>query len=169
MKKLVVVSDSHLRPNILKNIKKMQPDADYYIHCGDSELRKKALDGFLVVEGNHDHSNEFDKEIELEIEGVKFFIVHGHEQGIHNIYQKDYKDYIKAQKKFVKYCEAKKPDVVLFGHIHRYIDEVYNRIHYINPGSLAYSRDWGLATYCVILVEDGNITVQKEDVPRNIF
>lgn len=169
MTKLVVISDSHLRPNILKHIKKMQPDANYYIHCGDSELKKKELEGYLVVEGNHDYSNEYEKEIILEIEGIRFLIIHGHEQGILNVYQTDIQDYISNQKKFTKYCQSKGVDVVLFGHIHRFLDQTYENIRYINPGSCAYSRDWKDATYCVIEIEDGIMTVTKENIARNVF
>ena len=37
MKKIVIMSDNHGDMNILTDIKVLEDDADYYIHCGDSE------------------------------------------------------------------------------------------------------------------------------------
>ncbi len=53
MKKLVVVSDNHGNQKVLKTVKQIVPDADYYIHCGNSEADiKEELDGYICVKGN---------------------------------------------------------------------------------------------------------------------
>ena len=169
MTKLVVVSDSHLRPKVLETILKSEKDVDYYIHCGDCELRKEKMEPFLVVEGNHDYLHQFPKERVLEINGYKILIIHGHLQGVRNVYQRNIEDYMSSQKKFTAYCEKQGVNLVLFGHIHRYIDQCVNGIRYINPGSCAYSRDWGPGTYCVINIVDNQIDVCKKELSKHIF
>ena len=37
MKKIIIMSDNHGDMNMLTDIKVLEDDADYYIHCGDSE------------------------------------------------------------------------------------------------------------------------------------
>ena len=47
MKKIVIMSDNHGDMNVLTDIKVLEDDADYYIHCGDSESYSlQDLDGF---------------------------------------------------------------------------------------------------------------------------
>ena len=37
MKKIVVMSDSHGYHQMIYRVKELEPDGDYYVHCGDSE------------------------------------------------------------------------------------------------------------------------------------
>ena len=49
MKKVVVMSDSHGYHKMIDEVQRLEPDGDYYVHCGDSEAReeqwKQRLDG----------------------------------------------------------------------------------------------------------------------------
>ena len=44
MKKIVIMSDNHGDMNMLTDIKVLEDDADYYIHCGDSESYSRCFD-----------------------------------------------------------------------------------------------------------------------------
>ena len=47
MKKIVVMSDNHGYRNIIEEIKRLEPDGDFYVHCGDSEGMEKDLKGWI--------------------------------------------------------------------------------------------------------------------------
>ena len=52
--KIVVVSDSHGRNDILNAIREKHPDAGLFIHCGDLEADPMFFPGYIVVRGNND-------------------------------------------------------------------------------------------------------------------
>lgn len=69
MKKIVIMSDNHGDMNMLTDIKVLEDDADYYIHCGDSESYSlQDLDGFVAVKGNNDWSLDLPQTARLDIE-----------------------------------------------------------------------------------------------------
>ena len=47
MKKIVVMSDSHGYHHMINRVKELEPDGDYYVHCGDSEA--ETYDARLVM------------------------------------------------------------------------------------------------------------------------
>ena len=59
--RLLVLSDTHLQNELLKNITDKYPDMDHYIHCGDSSLKNNdpLLKKYLTVNGNHDQPGTF--------------------------------------------------------------------------------------------------------------
>lgn len=78
MKKIVIMSDNHGDMNILTDIKVLEDDADYYIHCGDSEsYQLRDLDEFVAVKGNNDWSLDLPQTARLDIEGRHLLITHG--------------------------------------------------------------------------------------------
>lgn len=55
MKKIVVMSDNHGMDYMLNYVKDKEPHADYYVHCGDSEVPyPELLNGYICVKGNND-------------------------------------------------------------------------------------------------------------------
>ena len=52
--KIVVVSDSHGRNDILNVIREKHPDAGLFIHCGDLESDPMFYPGYIFVRGNND-------------------------------------------------------------------------------------------------------------------
>lgn len=79
MSTVLIISDSHGLTEELVEIKKRhQPD--YMIHCGDSELDLDAeqLEDFYKVRGNCDTDNRYPDELVIELDGLTFFLVHGH-------------------------------------------------------------------------------------------
>jgi putative phosphoesterase len=79
--KALIVSDSHGLTNELEEITaRHRHEANVFIHCGDSELspNQKEIAHFLIVRGNCDFTAAFPNERIEEVEGIRFFITHGH-------------------------------------------------------------------------------------------
>lgn len=51
MKKIVVMSDSHGYHQMINRVKELEPDGDYYVHCGDSEAETYMMQDWLCVKG----------------------------------------------------------------------------------------------------------------------
>ena len=73
--KLLICSDSHGLTDELSFLKKMHPDMDYYIHCGDSELPSKvpAMENFQTVKGNCDFGSDYPETITIDLEGTGYW------------------------------------------------------------------------------------------------
>ena len=52
--KVVVVSDSHGRDDLLYDLQEQYPNADAFLHCGDVEAPQENFPGYLIVQGNND-------------------------------------------------------------------------------------------------------------------
>ena len=149
MKRIVLVSDTHMRNKILERVIDMYPDADEYITCGDSSLPKKELLKFESVSGNHDYVN-YPKEIIKEI-----VITHGHLYGIYPEHIEDLIDYAKSIK----------ADLVFYGHTHIYMDEVISGIRFLNPGSLFFNRDMSDPSFIYMEIDGKNVNAEKITIP----
>ena len=145
MKEVVLVSDSHRLRNFWETLKNKYPEADYFFHCGDSELSKEEMAGWATVEGNCDYYFEFPAQLKIEIGRHSFLLVHGDRAGY------PYDRTLPALAK--KYgC-----DVVCYGHTHVPMDQMSDGIRLINPGSLRYNRDGSEPGYMVLSVYDERI------------
>ena len=136
MKKIVIMSDNHGDMNILTDIKVLEDDADYYIHCGDSESYSlQDLDGFVAVKGNNDWSLDLPQTARLDIEGRHLLITHG---------------------QFLKKYNG---DVVISGHTHMPLAKEENGLWLINPGSTSWPRGGSKRSYAVVMIDDKNVDV----------
>ncbi|MGL4738478.1 MAG: metallophosphoesterase family protein [Cellulosilyticaceae bacterium] len=127
MKRIGIISDTHgiLREEVVDILR----CCDHIIHAGDigspkivEELKKIAP--LYIVKGNNDTDDwarNMPTTCEFMIEGLKFYLIHD---------RKEAKDF------FLK----KGIDVMIFGHSHRYYNQVREGIHYINPGSCGKKR-----------------------------
>lgn len=136
--KILVVSDSHGDFKKLYKIY-MKEKADYVFFAGDyskdgielSLLGDKS--SFYIVKGNTDFSDwETPNKIDLELEGYKILLTHGHLYGVKRGYNKILE-------------EAKKDgiDIVLFGHTHKKFYQEYEGVHLFNPGAVM-AGDYGI-------------------------
>lgn len=147
MKNIIVVSDTHNRLPQSEIFWEALDHADFIFHLGDGardiEKLKQAYPGKLIyVYGNCDllsGSPEQDKVIA--IEGVKFFLTHGHR---YRVKSSDIDLQMRGVELGVDCC--------LYGHTHRAEINGYGALTLINPGSLTYSR-----SYCYICVKDKKI------------
>ena len=153
MKKVVVMSDSHGYHKMIDEVQRLEPDGDYYVHCGDSEAREEQLKGWICVRGNNDWMAPFDDEVVFEVEGVRFLVTHGHRYG-----------YYKREEAMVDDLRRHGCDVLLSGHTHvPQCDEVTG-FYLINPGSTTLPRRGSGKSYCTILVDQGKIEVKFKQI-----
>ena len=81
---VLVISDTHLQNELFQKINQTYPKMDYYLHCGDSSLKKDdfLLNKYYTVKGNHD-DEDFPVNIILEIGKYRCLITHGNAYDIY--------------------------------------------------------------------------------------
>ena len=143
--KVIIVSDTHRKnDNYFKVMEMHRPDM--VIHCGDAEgseyvLSKSVACPVHIVLGNNDFFSELPREVELEIEGRKVWVTHGH-----TYYVSMSEEYL------VQEARARGVDVVCYGHTHKpSVQRTTDGIYVVNPGSLSYPRQDGRKpSYCIM-------------------
>lgn len=131
--KVLIVSDTHKKNDTYLNLLTLHKP-DLVIHCGDAEgaedLLTKAADCPVhIVLGNNDFFSKLPRELELEIDGYKVWVTHGH-----NYYVSMGNETIKRE------AVARGMDIVCYGHTHRPVVDRDREIIAVNPGSLSYPR-----------------------------
>lgn len=142
MAKVLIVSDSHgLRAELNELKDRHGKEIQLWIHCGDSELEDgdRELENFSVVRGNCDFGNDFEKELILQSNGLRFFITHGH---LHSVKS--------SLMKLLYRAEEVNAQIVCFGHTHVLGAEMVRNKLFINPGSLRLPRERKERTYVVL-------------------
>lgn len=150
--KIAILSDTHglLRPEVVEQLK----NADAILHGGDinkqsivDELRQYAP--LYVVRGNNDKewAEEIPHDLTVTLEGVTFYMVHN--------------------KKEVP-ADLSGLDVVVFGHSHKYVEEEKDGVWWLNPGSCGPRRFHQEITMMMAEVADGQIRVEKIDIPHEV-
>ena len=148
--KLAILSDTHglLRPQVVEHLK----TADAILHGGD--INKPAIVEQLqqhaplyIVRGNNDKewAEDIPHDLTVTLEGVTFFMIHN--------------------KKEVP-ADLSGVDVVVFGHSHKYVQEEKDGVLWLNPGSCGPRRFHQEITMMMAEMEDGNIQVEKIDIPH---
>lgn len=157
MATIIVVSDNHLRADTITSIRQLHTEAQLFIHCGDSEMPMKLLQGYACVRGNCDYDFELPSSLVIPVESHQIYVTHGHKE----LFFRSYDELIKEAKKH--HC-----DIVCFGHIHRYVDEEVDGIRLLNPGSLRNNRDGSAPSYMRIQIEDEKIQVERLEYPKDL-
>lgn len=148
--RIVVMSDSHRCIGPVQKIIEQQPDADFFIHLGDSEGTIDMIQSlypdkkFYCVSGNCD--SDINLKSELIIPAGKhhrIFAAHGHR---HNI--KFSKELILEEAK-INNCS-----IICYGHTHTRECTRENGIYILNPGSCACPRDGLAPSYAFIDIVD---------------
>lgn len=153
--KILITSDTHGKTELLlKVIKEEKPDKVFFL--GDQiddiyDLKNQVTADICAVRGNVDYGSQGLDDLVIEIEGVNFFLTHGHK---YRIKYGLYPLYLKAQE-----YEA---DYVFFGHTHMYADFTEGSVRFINPGSLGKPRDGSLGSYVVLNIEDKKCIFTKK-------
>ena len=161
--KILILSDSHGRVGKLKNII-ISNLSDVIIYLGDGEKDLEAVltdlhidicgddPKVMQVKGNCDRDSFEEVTLIRLINGVRFYITHGYEQGV-----KYGTDKI-AERAALENCR-----VVLFGHTHRPLKEKKNGLLLFNPGSVANGE------YGIITVSDDRIAAVNKSLPKKIL
>lgn len=141
---VLVMSDTHGDRQVIEKVRGFYPNAAALIHCGDSELpfSHPALEGMQKVRGNCDLESAFPEEAVFDVDGVKFFVTHGH---LFNV---------KSSILSLSYrAEEVGAQIACFGHSHLLGAEMIDGILYINPGSLLKPRGRKEKSFAVIEIE----------------
>ncbi len=161
--KVLIVSDTHKQnENYFRVLEKQKPDM--VIHCGDAEGSEYALTQAAdcpvqIVLGNNDFFSDLPRELTLDIEGFKVWVVHGH-----NYYVSMGNEILKRE------AAARGADIVMYGHTHRPVVDRDKNVIAVNPGSLSYPRQEGHKPSYIIMKLDGkarpHFTIEYLDSPR---
>ena len=143
-KKIGVISDTHglLRLNVMEILQ----TCDCIIHAGDFDREEileaiQPLASIYAVKGNNDFwARKLRRSLTFTIDGVNFFLVHDRADVARNLGD---------------------TDVVIFGHSHRYFNEVIDGRLWLNPGSCGYQRFGGEASMVVMTVDEGKYEIEK--------
>ncbi|WP_202320578.1 YfcE family phosphodiesterase [Archaeoglobus neptunius] len=162
MKKILAISDTHLKDwNIPERLDEMMNDADMLVHAGDFDsyaVYKKFSDYDLVaVAGDSDDEKireELPDSAVFEVEGVRFGVVH---RG----------NYINQFHDLIYRAMELNVDVLVFGHLHRFVlEEVRGRV-IVCPGSPTSPR-LSVAS-CAEIIVDGSKVDVKFHVVQPLF
>ena len=159
MKRVAILSDTHglLRDEVKAELKQ----ADVILHAGDINTQSivdeiKSYATLYVVRGNNDKdwAKELPEHLFVDIEGVRFFIIHNKKEIKSNL--------IEIPK------DLSGVDVIIYGHSHKYAVNEENGILMLNPGSCG-KRRFGLEiTMSRMIVNEGHYTLEKvEIIPAN--
>ena len=150
MMKVGVISDTHgmLRQEVLEILR----SCDSILHAGDinnqgilEELGRIAP--VYVVRGNNDKEwvEHLTHDLTVQLEGLKIFMVYNKKE-IQNL--------------------PPDADMVIFGHSHKYFEQVIDGKLWLNPGSCGKRRFGQEISLAVLTIEGGNYRVQKNVLPQ---
>lgn len=147
-KKIGIISDTHglIRPEV----KEILQGCDCILHAGDID-REEVLDqlrcmgNIYAVRGNNDKdwAEGLAKTLRFRIEGIEFFMTHN--------------------KKDVAW-DLGTAQIVIFGHSHKYFEQMTDGRLWLNPGSCGRSRFGGAVTMALMTADQGHWTVERIDL-----
>lgn len=142
---------------MVRAIRQQQPDAVF--HLGDCERDTQRLERefpdlpLYRVCGNCDREPVNPEVLQLTLDGVKFFLTHGHRYSV--------KYALDALLNAGYFAGA---DMVLFGHTHHAMSETMQGLYVVNPGTAGVGP---ACTYACIETEDGAVrTVGIHAIPE---
>ena len=150
MMRIGVISDTHgmLREEVLEILR----GCDCILHAGDinnqgilEELGRIAP--VYVVRGNNDKewAEHLPYDLTVHLESLKIFMVHNKRE-IQNL--------------------PPDADIVIFGHSHKYFEQVVDGKLWLNPGSCGKRRFGQEISLAVLIIDGGNYQVQKIVLPQ---
>ena len=150
MKRILIVSDTHGRAEILEDVLASEGPFDMLIHCGDLEGQADYIYELtgpecacVMVPGNNDFLTRLPRERSFELEGMNVWVTHGHNY------------YVSMDPAII--CEeamSRGMNMVMFGHTHRPIATQMDGVYLINPGSLTYPRQEGRRPSYIVMEID---------------
>lgn len=150
MKTIAILSDTHgmLRPEVIEKLY----GCDLILHGGDIN-KQEVLDRLqeiapvYVVRGNNDKewAENIPETLRFQVEGLRFFMVHNKKQVPKNLSD---------------------IDVVVFGHSHKYFEQVIDRTLWLNPGSCGRRRFDQDITFARMTVDGVSYKIDKIIIPH---
>ncbi len=153
--KLLLISDVHGDFQTMEKIIEANQDADFKFFMGDFQTNKYAEQELankfdFVVMGNNDHPGISDKELLVELDGIKIYMTHGDRFFT-------FKEYV-SKDKLAKVAEQHGATLALHGHDHKASISQHGSVTVFNPGSPSYPRFGSKASYGIIEIDNGEIT-----------
>ena len=148
--RVLVVSDTHGRHANLDRALNEAGEIDVFIHLGDVEGGEDYMNAVIgcekhIVRGNNDFFCDLPREEEFYLGGYKVFITHGHAY------------YVSLDPEYIwQEGQARKADIVMYGHTHRPFFEQKDGITLLNPGSLSFPRQDGRKGSYMMIEIDGS-------------
>ena len=150
-----VISDTHRNPAGVLRALEVLGEIDRLMHLGDGVQDVQTIEALLdipvyAVAGNCDYLGGYPYELTVELNGLTFFLTHGHFYHVRN-----------SARLLIKNAVQNHVDVTLFGHTH--ISEVFaqGRHVFMNPGSITLPRGPNRTPTCGLITLEG-----KEIYPR---
>lgn len=143
--KILVMSDSHGRRDLVKKCIRQNSQSEVIIHLGDyvsdfDDLQFTFPDRmFINVKGNGDFYRDVPLVQTVTFEGVRIFLTHGHLHGV--------KYSLNA---LTAAALKENAQICLYGHTHESYNKYHDGLYVMNPGSLAYPRGSSYASYGLI-------------------
>jgi len=144
--RVLIISDSHGKTDNILQLKKQAANIDLIIHCGDGAGDFDFIGDYMKcritgVSGNCDLFSREPSVINLDIDGKKIHIEHGHRLPVHR------------DKDMMEYAKLNGYDAILYGHTHVQKILKDGNTWVVNPGSISRPRD-GEPSY-LIMETDG--------------
>lgn len=154
---IILISDNHDLESAVYDVPPHHPEAQYFFHCGDSELPYAMLSSYAAVKGNNDFDPGYPDFLTITIGCHRFLLTHGHRYycGF------GYDDMLRKAKE-------EKCDIVCYGHTHRYDDRMIDGVRFLNPGSIWHNRDGSPSSYMRITLEGKNVKVERLYYPFSL-
>lgn len=151
--KILITSDTHGSYSKISDLILDRGDIDLMIHAGDGVEDCKYISyetgiDYYVVKGNNDFFTDESYNKVIDLEGYKILLSHGHKDNINF-----------SISSLIKKAKENSCDIVIFGHIHRYVEVKRAGILFLNPGSASLPRD-GKASCMIMDLNDG-INIEK--------
>ncbi len=149
--RIVVISDSHKRSDIVEKILYAQPEASEVFFLGDHADDIEDLQylfpkkRFHILSGNCDYFSTFPSNAVATIGDLKIFYTHGHTLSVKY-----------GTERLLEAAKQNGCQIALYGHTHIAKILYENGIYIVNPGSCAQARDFH-ESYAVIDIEKNGI------------
>lgn len=132
--KILIISDSHGRNNIMDKVIEQEAPLDLIIHLGDLEGGEDFLEAIApcpveMVCGNNDFFTPYPREKIIDIGRYRALLCHGHHYCVST-----------GTDRLVQMARQQGCNLVMFGHTHRPVIEPDGDVTVINPGSISYPR-----------------------------
>ena len=149
--RLLVISDSHKRGDIVDRIIRREKDAGHIFFLGDitsdiEDFQYEYTDRvFHIVSGNCDFFSEYPAVDLAKVDGINIIYTHGHTMSV------KHSTALLAAAARERGCK-----IALYGHTHIPYIKYEDWLYIVNPGSLSQSRE-GACSYAVIDIEESGI------------
>ena len=137
----------------ISRLPSMFPEANYFLHCGDSREPARRYGPYAQVRGNNDFYDVPEYRV-LSIGSHRIFLTHGTRLV-----------YIGSCVYLAKKALEHGCDIALFGHTHVFCDQTAEGVRCLNPGSIWHNRDGRDPSYMLIELEEDAVRVYRRTYP----